>query len=173
MKNRYSAPMTAVLGLFTVYFAGIALADEEFPSTYQDDVYHCQDPKNNKNPIRCDRDTYLWDIGDLDPKKKPDNSRLCEEIVKILVKAVAEEDAGAEKAMETQKDVELWESIMESSVVDQMEPCVLWAMAFGELTPYADAMGFNEERGVEPEEPVAELEMSDEQSPDVDGNYGE
>lgn len=147
------------------------------PSTYQDDVYHCEDPKSNTNLIRCDPTTYLWDIGDLNPKKKPDDSLLCEEIVKILVKAVAEAnvDPGAQQASETQREVELWESIMQTSVVDQMEPCVLYAMSFGALTPYAETMGLYEKRGEDLLEKLTDDAVSESampgQLPNFDGNY--
>ncbi len=179
MKNHYSSTVSTVLGFCFLFFAGTTLADGELPSTYQDDVYHCEDPKSNTNLIRCDPTTYLWDIGDLNPKKKPDDSLLCEEIVKILVRAVAEAnvDPGAQQASETQREVELWETIMQTSVVDQKEPCVLWAMSFGALTPYAETMGLYEERGEDlleelVDDAVSELAMPNGQLPNFDGNYG-
>ena len=126
---------------------------DELPSDYEDDLYHCKDPTLNQNPIRCDPTTYLWDLGDLNPSEQLDDSLLCQEIVKILVRARAEEnlDPGQAQAQETQKEVQLWETIMETSVVDQLEPCVLWAMSFGPLTPYAASMGLYDDREPPPQ----------------------
>jgi len=125
------------------------MAEElELPEDYEDDLYHCEDPYSNQNLIRCDPATFLWDVGDLNPVVRPDNSLLCTEIVKILVRAREEDglEPGQPQEKETEKEVQLWETIMETSVVDQMEPCILWAMSYGPLTPWAASMGFDEDR---------------------------
>ena len=146
-KNCRSLALSAIVGLFVMV---VAMAEEtiELPSTYEDDLYHCKDPTLNQNPIRCDPTTFLWDIGDLTPSVKPDDSLLCQEIVKILVRAREEEglEPGQPQEKETEREVQLWETIMKTSVVDQLEPCVLWAMSYGPLTPWAFSMGFDESR---------------------------
>ncbi len=142
--------VSTILALLFAFSAGVAIADDglELPADYEDDLYHCKDPYSNQNLIRCDPMTFLWDIGDLNPVVKPDDSLLCTEIVKILVRAREEEglEPGQPQEKETEHEVKLWETIMETSVVDQLEPCVLWAMSYGPLTPWASSMGFDEDR---------------------------
>ena len=103
----------------------------------------------NANAIPCDPDTFLWKLEELNPLIQPDDSEICEEIVDILVRAKEKEqlDAGQLQTTTTQdnnnninSDIQLWEKIMETSVVDQLEPCVLWAMTYGPLTQWASSL---------------------------------
>lgn len=149
-----------VLSMFLVFFlaccAGMTLAEEEptgkqRPSTYIDDLYHCDDPANASNIIPCDATTFKWELNALDPSTKIDDSALCNEIVSVLARAKESESAQAGQTVgqiqaQTQKNVGLWESIVETSVVDQTEPCILWALSYGRLAPWAVSMGFNDVR---------------------------
>lgn len=146
--------MVSLLVFIFACCAGVALADETetttnptLPSTYRDDLYHCADPTDAKYVIPCDPTTFRWRLDDLYPSIQPDDSLLCQEVVKILVRAKEQEqlDTGQLQAEQTQKDVQLWETIMETSVVDRLEPCVLWAMSYGPLAPWAASMGFDEQ----------------------------
>jgi hypothetical protein len=133
------------------FCAGVALADGDtaitLPSTYRDDIYHCANPTDDRYVIPCDSTTFRWRLDDLYPSNQPDDSILCQEIVKILVRAKEQEqlDAGQLQVQDqTQNDVQLWETVMETSVVDRLEPCVLWALSYGPLTSWASSMGFDE-----------------------------
>jgi hypothetical protein len=160
-KKNFNSKMThrnhTMVSLLVFIFAccaGVALGDETetttnptLPSTYRDDLYHCADPTDAKYVIPCDPTTFRWRLDDLYPSIQPDDSLLCQEVVKILVRAKEQEqlDTGQLQAEQTQKDVQLWETIMETSVVDRLEPCVLWAMSYGPLAPWAASMGFDEQ----------------------------
>jgi hypothetical protein len=138
-----------------------------FPQNYRDDVYHCTNPIENNNQgggknsnnnlfITCNPTTYLWNINELNPNKKPDNTDLCNELVGILLRSKQQEELNL-KAQSSQlnnnvnididvnvrDDIQIWESIMDNSVVDQLEPCVLWAMTYGSLTQYSSSIDFS------------------------------
>jgi hypothetical protein len=138
-----------------------------FPQNYRDDVYHCTNPIENNNQgqggknsnnnlfITCNPTTYLWNINELNPNKKPDNTDLCNELVGILLRSKQQEELNL-KAQSSQlnnnvnididvnvrDDIQIWESIMDNSVVDQLEPCVLWAMTYGSLTQYSSSSSY-------------------------------
>jgi len=140
-----------------------------FPQNYRDDVYHCTNPIENNNQgvggknsnnnnlfITCNPTTYLLNINELNPNKKPDNTDLCNELVGILLRSKEQEELNL-KAQSSQlnnnvnididvnvrDDIQIWESIMDNSVVDQLEPCVLWAMTYGSLTQYSSSIDFS------------------------------
>jgi hypothetical protein len=135
--------MVSFLVFVLACFAGVATAQEptNFPASYKDDLYHCRDPTKEKNTIPCDPSTFRWKLDALRPDIKPDDSLVCQEVTKILVRAKEEEELATGQS-QTEEDVALWETIMESSVVDALEPCVLWAMSYGPLAPWAESMGF-------------------------------
>ena len=128
------------------------------PKNYRDDVYHCTDPITNNNQggknllLTCDPITYLWNINELKPNKQPDNSELCTELIGILLRSKEKEelqkeagqlDANINLDVTVRNDIQMWESIMDNSVVDQLEPCVLWAMTYGSLTQYSSSIEIN------------------------------
>lgn len=75
--------------------------------TIPDDIYHCRDPSNvdRRESISCDASTFLWNVDELVPNRPP---RMCG----INFEIDAEEI---------------------KNVLDWFEPCVLWAMEFGNL----------------------------------------
>ena len=133
-------------------------SDLLLPKNYRDDVYHCTDPITNNNQggknllLTCDPITYLWNINELKPNKQPDNSELCTELIGILLRSKEKEelqkeagqlDANVNLDVTVRNDIQMWESIMDNSVVDQLEPCVLWAMTYGSLTQYSSSIEIN------------------------------
>ena len=147
--------------LFLVTFAAVVVTadgDSDLPKNYRDDVYHCTDPIVNNNQggknllLTCDPITYLWNINELKPNKQPDNSELCTELIGILLRSKEKEelqkeagqlDANVNLDVTVRNDIQMWESIMDNSVVDQLEPCVLWAMTYGSLTQYSSSIEIN------------------------------
>ena len=151
MNNHTMASSLLAFFLACCFCAEVSLADGDttitLPSTYRDDLYHCANPTDDKYVIPCDPTTFRWRLNELYPSNQPDDSLLCQEVVKILVRAKEQEqlDAGQLQVQDqTQKDVQLWETIMETSVVDRLEPCVLWALSYGPLMPWASSMGYGE-----------------------------
>jgi len=151
MNNHTMASSLLAFFLACCFCAEVSLADGDttitLPSTYRDDLYHCANPTDDKYVIPCDPNTFRWRLNELYPSNQPDDSLLCQEVVKILVRAQEQEqlDAGQLQVQDqTQKDVQLWETIMETSVVDRLEPCVLWALSYGPLMPWASSMGYGE-----------------------------
>eukprot|EP00535_Pseudo-nitzschia_heimii_P000261 CAMPEP_0197185838 /NCGR_PEP_ID=MMETSP1423-20130617/12787_1 /TAXON_ID=476441 /ORGANISM="Pseudo-nitzschia heimii, Strain UNC1101" /LENGTH=998 /DNA_ID=CAMNT_0042636997 /DNA_START=248 /DNA_END=3244 /DNA_ORIENTATION=- len=137
---------TFFLAFLSAWCVGITLAEETktivLPNTYKDDLFHCADPTSTANIIPCDPTTFLWNLNALKPNYKPDESTICQEVVGILVRAREQEAPSTPGRLQaqTQKDVQVWESIMEASVIDELEPCVLWSMSFGLLAPWAPSM---------------------------------
>ena len=142
--------------LFLVTFVAVVVTadgDSNLPKNYRDDVYHCTDPIVNNNQggknllLTCDPITYLWNINELKPNKQPDNSELCTELIGILLRSKEKEagqlDANINLDVTVRNDIQMWESIMDNSVVDQLEPCVLWAMTYGSLTQYSSSIEIN------------------------------
>ena len=139
---------SSLLAILLACCAGISLAKESeilvLPPTYQDDLFHCADPTNTGNLIPCNPNTFRWNLNTLKPNYQPDESPLCQEVVGILVRA-REQEAPSKPVKQTEEDVQLWESIMEASVVDELEPCILWSMSFGQLAPWASSFGMDSE----------------------------
>jgi len=114
--------------------------------TYHDDLYHCYDPTNEENIIPCDGNTHRWKLEAFDPNLRADDSDLCREIVDVLVRAKQQDEQEQQFAASgttnnkngnLQAGISTWESVMDSSVVDSLEPCVLWAMTYGSLAKWA------------------------------------
>ena len=130
---------------------------------HKDDIYHCTDPlvNNNNNDndnangfITCNPTTYLWNIQELNPLKKPDETDLCQELVGILVRSKQQETLNQGQLQSTttsnknqKDDIEVWESMMEHSVVDELEPCVLWALTYGPLRTSSSSMAASSSSG--------------------------
>ncbi|VEU35441.1 unnamed protein product [Pseudo-nitzschia multistriata] len=136
--QRFVASAFGGLLVSPAFFPGhIGLADAQQAAMYPNDLYHCNDPTNEENKLACDFGTHRWDLDALDPKAPPDDSGLCSELVDILVRAKEQEQAAAGQLSSQQQtlqaDILVWETIMETSVVDSLEPCVLWAMTYGRL----------------------------------------
>jgi hypothetical protein len=100
---------------------------DNIPEGYQDDIYHCKDPQDGGNVITCDADTYTWDLAELDPLASPDDSERCWEVVQILSEAEKEADGDSTGSGMTVQE------LMDTIVTDALEPCVLWAMTYGDL----------------------------------------
>lgn len=156
--HRLSLVSFALLALLlcVVTFDVVAAdGDSDLPKNYRDDVYHCTDPITNNNQggknllLTCDPISYLWNINELKPNKQPDNSELCTELIGILLRSKEKEELSQEAGqlnnnnnldVTVRNDIQMWESIMDNSVVDQLEPCVLWAMTYGSLTQYSSSI---------------------------------
>ena len=148
-----SFALLAPLLCVTLFVTADGDSDLLLPKNYRDDVYHCTDPITNNNQggknllLTCDPITYLWNINELKPNKQPDNSELCTELIGILLRSKEKEagqlDANINLDVTVRNDIQMWESIMDNSVVDQLEPCVLWAMTYGSLTQYSSSIEIN------------------------------
>jgi hypothetical protein len=79
------------------------------PADYADDIYHCQDPwaVDEKESISCNQDSYRWELDELQADDPPN---MCGD--SFVMKPVELED-----------------------FPDWFEPCVLWALTFGNLAP--------------------------------------
>lgn len=79
-----------------------------------DDIYHCRDPDDVEiwESISCDPETYLWNVDELSAEEPP---RMCR---------------GQEFVLENLEEL--------ANVQDWFEPCVLWAMTYGDLKPTAN-----------------------------------
>ena len=139
MNLRSTAPTLVALVLACLTGATVGQRRQEKPETYFDDVYHCANPNRPNYDIPCDPETFLWDLDSLNPQRSPTDSVLCEEVVNILARAQEEFPISGPNG--NQASIELWETIMDTAVVDQLEPCVLWAMKYGRLAPYAESIG--------------------------------
>lgn len=75
--------------------------------TIPDDLYHCKDPSqvDRRESIACDGETFLWNVDELDPNRPP---RMCGNDFTIEPEEVP-------------------------NVQDWFEPCVLWAIEYGNL----------------------------------------
>ena len=88
------------------------LGQNRFPDDWIDDVYHCDNPfeVNEKISIRCDEDTWIWDLDWLDRRAPPD---IC---------GVPNNPAAREQYNMTSIDFSL--------PADMREPCQLWLMLY-------------------------------------------
>eukprot|EP00980_Cylindrotheca_fusiformis_P030744 scaffold25364_cov132-Cylindrotheca_fusiformis.AAC.1 len=79
-----------------------------------DDLYHCQDPRevDKKDSIKCDKDSYKWQVDDLDPEEPP-------------------EVCGGEDYISNQPGT------MPVDWPDWYEPCLLWSVMYGSLSSTA------------------------------------
>jgi hypothetical protein len=79
------------------------------PADYADDIYHCQDPwsVDEKESISCNQDSYRWNLAELLVDDPPS---MCGNSFVI-------------------------EPVEIADFPDWLEPCVLWALTFGNLAP--------------------------------------
>lgn len=92
----------------------VALANQNrFPNNYVDDIYHCQNPwaVDKKVSIGCDQDTFLWNVDELQEERPP-----------FLCGGGQDFTVNPDEANE---------------FPDLLEPCLLWAMSYGNLAPTA------------------------------------
>ena len=140
------------------------------PTNYRDDVYHCSDPASTSlatttttavvegGPVvACNPTTYLWNTNDFNPTVPIDSSAACTDLIDVLVVAMHEQELlqlgpnnnqgnlNANDLLILQQEiVQQWEALMqETTVVEKLEPCVLWAMLYGPLTPYSSSSNSN------------------------------
>lgn len=102
--------------LLLVPFIAVHGQGDQPPTDYVDDVFHCDDPSNmpwEEFSIGCDENTWLWNIEELEESKPPE---VCEEQTSLT-----EEEA--------------------RNADDWFEPCVLWAITFGNLQPTSEPTG--------------------------------
>jgi hypothetical protein len=87
-------------------------AQQRFPDDYEDDIYHCRDPSevDENKSLACDETTYLWQVDLLEADRPP---RIC----------------GGGNFMMNPGDI--------SQLADEAEPCLLWALTYGNLAPSA------------------------------------
>ncbi|KAG7351628.1 hypothetical protein IV203_007676 [Nitzschia inconspicua] len=103
-------------------------------------LYTCDDPSNAENLIPCDVDTNRWDITALDPQSSPDDSDVCLELVELLVDALRTETQTQEdEDGDDETTATVFEDILSTLVADYLEPCVIWAMEYGDLKQAAVA----------------------------------
>jgi hypothetical protein len=97
------------------------------------DLYSCDDPNDPTNLISCNVDTSLWDLDALQPDQSPDTSQVCIELIQILVDAQSQEQDQDTNDGDDNNGLTTFNEILSSVVVDALEPCVLWAMEYGDL----------------------------------------
>jgi hypothetical protein len=98
------------------------------------DLYSCDDPNDPNNLIPCDVDTSLWDLDSLRADQSPDTSQVCIELIQILVDAAAaQQQQQGDADNENDAGSTMFDEILSTVVIDALEPCVLWAMEYGEL----------------------------------------
>jgi hypothetical protein len=98
----------------------------------QDLLYSCDDPNDPTNLIPCDSETSLWQLDALNPDASPDDSQVCQELIQIL-KEAQQQDNDEQEEQEDSGNTSLLDEILSTVVVDGLEPCVLWAMQYGDL----------------------------------------
>jgi hypothetical protein len=88
-------------------------AQQRFPADYQDDIYHCRDPSgvDENKSLACSETTYLWQVDLLEADRPP---KIC---------------GGGPNFQMNPDDI--------PQLADEEEPCLLWALTYGNLAPSA------------------------------------
>jgi hypothetical protein len=127
------------LTIIPIHAQEVAQDGSSSSSNTIDGLYSCDDPNDPNNLIPCDVDTLLWDLDALQPGSSPDTSQVCFELIQILGDAQQQQqqnDATDDNEEDDTNDdsmMTLFDDILSSVVVDALEPCVLWAMEYGDL----------------------------------------
>lgn len=109
--------LLSLLLLSGSHFLASTLA-QDLPDGIPDDIYHCRDPEladeNKKISIKCDKNSYEWKLKDLDEEEPPE---IC---------------GGPDFFLDP---------IDALTIEDILEPCLHWAMLYGNLQPSASPSG--------------------------------
>lgn len=105
----FGRPILYLCLLLTVWQWDLVEARQnQYPETYQDDIFHCENPlETPPDSITCDGTTWMWNIQELTEEAPPVH---CDGLDDLTTETV-------------------------ETAEDAMEPCVLWAMLYGNLQP--------------------------------------